>query len=199
MALLAERLAVPLPKPMRTLPRDPRGYPIPYIVLVDASKQAQFTINDVRKVSVCIKRRLCAICGKRMDVADMWFAGGSRCFLHPLGAFIDPPMHMECGTYAMEVCPFLAARRYTGRIDAAKLDPADLPEGMSLVDVPYMNPRLPALFGFGCARAIGYHRKPDGSGIFVVNDWRYVEWWKAGERVNAPETGEPPPDTEFTT
>jgi hypothetical protein len=198
MATLAERLTTPLPRTMRTLARDPRGYPIPFIVLVDAGGNAQFTINDVRKVHMCITRRLCSICGKRL-ARHVWFAGGSRCFLHEAGAFIDGPVHYECGAYALTVCPFLAASRYGRRIDTAKLKPSNIPSDMTLVEVEFAEPRLPELFGFGETGAYEFMRSEARTGVFHVHDWSYVEWWKAGAQVPPPDTGISPPIINTTT
>lgn len=184
------RLAVEVPKRMRTLPRDTRGYPIPYIVLVDRRGVPQFTINDDRLVQRCRRRSLCAICGKPHDRDGMWFVGGSRCFLHEHGAFVDPPVHLECAEYALRVCPFLAARKYTGRIDAAKLAPGSLPPGTALAAWDHMPPDLPERFGLG--RTLGYEISRT-TGLYLVDDWRYVEFWQAGQPVNAPDTGEPAP------
>ena len=193
---MSARLSVEIPKRMRTLDRDIRGFPVPYLVLIDKRRQPQFTINDVRKAARCDLWALCAICGKRLDrdqgAPMRWFIGGSRCFLHPDGAFLDPPNHLECAEYALRVCPFLAARRYTGRIDDAKLDPDAKPDGLTLVRHEGMEPRLPERFGLGLAEITTPHYQRTGI-IYKVPRWRYVEFWRAGEPINAPETGEPPP------
>lgn len=201
-SLVQARLArVPLPQRMRTLRKDVRGYPVPFLVLIDKSGVPQFTINDHTKAFACQRKHLCAICGKKFErnpstfEYEMWFVGGSRCFLHSNGAFLDPPMHRECGEYALRVCPFLAARRYIARIDDAKLSTVDLPEDRALVRTEHMMPDLPERFGFGMTYE--YQFLTDnipGVGVFVVPDWRYVEWWQAGVRINAPDTGEPPAD-----
>jgi hypothetical protein len=202
--LLARRLAIELPRRMRTLPRDRRGYPIPFIVLIDRNGEPQFTINDWRRVAECRTKHLCSICGKRFDKHpvsskyEMWFVGGSRCFLHPRGGFLDPPMHLDCATYALRVCPFLAARAYSGRIDDAKLTPGGLPSGTALVREEYMQPALPERFGLGLTFDYRFHQEPNSAGVYTVDDWHYVEWWKAGEAVDAPASGEPPPDPRET-
>jgi hypothetical protein len=183
-----------LPKRMRTLARDHRGFPIPYIVMIDTHGTPQFTINDVRRTDECRRKRLCAICGKRFD-DGMWFVGGSRCFLHEFGAFLDPPVHYECGEYALRICPFLAAAKYSKRIDAAKLPAGGLPEGMALVREEGMTPRLPERFGFG--RTDGYEVKSHGLRgpyFYTVPQWDFVEWWQQGERCNAPDSGRPAPE-----
>jgi hypothetical protein len=190
---VARATSIFMPMSMRTLERDSRGYPIPFIVLRDKSGQPQFTINDVRKTNQCHTKRLCSICGKRMP-STVWFVGGSRCFLHADGAFLDPPMHLECATYALIVCPFLAASKYSRRIDDAKLDPKNTPDNLKLVRTDFMMPRLPERFGLGMTTEYHYERispRP-GEFIFTVRQWGYVEWWRAGSPVEAPESSEPP-------
>lgn len=183
---LGERLALPLPKRLRTRPRDSRGYPIPFIVLIDKSGQPQFTINDTRSVSQCITKKLCSICGKRFE-NGVWFVGGSRCFMHQHGAFLDPPMHNECAEYALRVCPFLAAPRYSGRLDDRKLKPENTPDNMVLVRQDHMLPAQPERFGLGCAATYKVLHPTPGETIFTVDRWEYVEWWRNGVMVNAPD------------
>jgi len=211
MLTVKERLALPLPKRMRTLERDARGYPIPFIVVRDRTGMPQFTINDAEKTEQCRRKGLCSICGKLFDRLPMgahpyravderprprmetWFVGGTRCFLHEHGGFLDPPVHYECGEYALRVCPFLAASRYAKRIDDAKLAPGALPDHM-LIREAFMQPSLPERFGFGLALGVRYHVNAQQGGVYTVDDWRYVEWWREGEPVNAPDSGEPPHD-----
>lgn len=194
---MSARLTVEIPRRMRTLPRDPRGYPVPYVVLLDKRGAPQFTINDVRRSMKCEREGLCSICGKRFERDLMgrrllWFVGGSRCFLHPDGAFLDGPNHLECAEYALRVCPFLAARRYSGRIDDAKLDPTYAPDGLTMVRHEYAEPSLPESFGLGLAEIITVRRHATGN-IYTVPRWRYVEFWHAGQPVNSPDRPEGPP------
>ena len=180
-----DRLAVPLPKSMRTLERDARGYPIPFIVVRDRLGQPQFTINDGDRVEQCRKKTLCSICGKRIT-GSPWFVGGSRCFVHERGAFVDPPVHRECGTYAMRVCPFLATP-YSNPIDDAKLPPDGLPEGMALHRIRHMQPDQPERFGFGCSANYRIQRPNPVDYLYVVFRWEYVEFWHHGEPIGAPD------------
>lgn len=179
---------------MRTLERDRRGYPVPFIALRDKSGKPQFTINDGRKCATARGKHLCTICGRRL-AHDTWFIGGSRCFLYENGAFLDGPVHNECGEYALKVCPFLAMPRYTTLLADRPLNPDHAPDGMALVDVGHMLPDLPERFGFGHASA--YEVFPsDRQGWLHRAFFDYVEWWRDGEPVNAPD--EPPPLQEIT-
>lgn len=181
-----DRLATPIPKLMRIRPRDSRGYPIPYIVLIDKAGNPQFTINNSETVDYCIRRRHCAICGRKM--ADgFWFVGGSRCFLHDHGAFIDPPVHYECGDYALRVCPFLAMPRYSGRIDDRKLKPKNTPDRMSLVITEGMPPAQPERFGFGHCHGFRLIETDHQGRLIRVDSWDFVSWWRNGGEVNAPD------------
>lgn len=110
----------PVPRRMRTLPLDPRGYPIPYIVLRDRNGDPHFTINDSRVRLRCVLQRRCGICGKKIN-GPVWFVGGPLSAFHPHGAYSDGPLHDDCAEYALKVCPWLAISRYTGSIDAKTL------------------------------------------------------------------------------
>src|SRR6478672_2277487 len=104
-----------IPERMLHLKIDERGYAIPWGVVVDDNGTAHFAINDhvVRRRS--ITEDLCGLCGHKL-FRGRWFVGGSKSAFHEHGAFIDPPMHSECAHYALQVCPYLAAPRYTREI-----------------------------------------------------------------------------------
>lgn len=177
----------PIPRLMRTLERDRRGYPVPFIVLRDKLGTPHFTVNDTRLTEAARRKRLCSICGKRLE-ADVWFVGGSRCFLHEHGAFVDGPVHHECGAYALQVCPFLAMPTYTREVAGRTLRPDRMPDDMLTQVIPHMAPFRPERFGFGRTRAYRAFESDRQGWLFRVLVWDYVEWWHHGEQVNAPDT-----------
>jgi hypothetical protein len=111
-------LAVGIPTRMQGLPRDPRGYPVPFIVLIDQGG-AHFALNAREKTAACRLYDLCSICGQKL-LRGRWFTQGPGSALHETGAYIDPPMHGECIAYALKVCPYLAAPRYLRLISMAQ-------------------------------------------------------------------------------
>jgi hypothetical protein len=119
---------VRLPERMAKLERDRRGLPIPFIVMRDKSGQPHFTINDHAKSARCLREDLCPICGQKL-FRGRWFAGGPLSAFHANGCYLDPPTHKECVEYALQVCPFLAAPKYTGRLDDAALAEDQLEPG----------------------------------------------------------------------
>jgi hypothetical protein len=183
MSELQSRLAVPIPKRLRTRPLDRRGYPVPWVVFIDGAGMPQFTINDIGKAHACRTKRLCGLCGNRMD-KTMWFIGGKRCFTHEHGAFVDPPNHYECAEYALRVCPFLAAPSYARRIDFGKLTPASIGDRIALALHNDMPDDRPDCFGLGATRG---WRFIDEASVYVVERWDYLEWWKAGVTCAVPE------------
>jgi hypothetical protein len=176
---------VAMPRVLRTRPRDRRGYPVPFIAAWDIHGEPLFTVNDIRRLIACRTQHLCALCGKRFSSVDggweMWFVGGARCFLHEQGAFLDPPSHRACAEYALAVCPFLAARKSWRPIDPAKVRPIE--DDATLIVHSNANATLPESFGLGLT--FGYRLIP-GEHVLVVDDWRYLEFWRAGQPVNAP-------------
>lgn len=193
-SLVARRLTAEIPKRMRTLPRDSRGYPIPHIVFIDKTKQPQFTINDHAKVLDCLKKKLCAICGKRMDLG-FWFVGGERSFLNEAGAFLDPPSHLECAEYALKVCPFLCAHRYTNRLDDALIRSKAATVGIALTRNEFMISDLPARFGLGWTRSYRVVQRGLSDVIIWPAPWDYLEFWREGAPCAAPDSALPELDT----
>ena len=120
-----------MPARIARLPRDPRGYPIPWNVL-RANGAAFFTVNDDRRHWIAIRRGLCPICGEALG-RWKWFVGGPRSAFDPNGWYSDLPGHRECIEFSLQTCPYLAAPKYLGRIDIADWSKLP-PEARILVD-----------------------------------------------------------------
>ena len=174
-----------MPKRLRTRPRDRRGYPIPFIVMIDKEGRPHFTINTGIRVAECFTKKLCGLCGKRHDPGGVWFVGGSRCFTDPNGRFLDPPMHEDCARYALRVCPYLAAPSYPKRIDARTLKPDAVPEAMEIVSERGMAEARPDIFMLG--RAITWLPEPlqdDPRHLcFMAREWLHLETWQGGQMI----------------
>lgn len=102
---------VPIPHKLQNRPKDPRGYPVPYNVFMTNDNQPVFSVNDQYKNWECADSKLCTICGWGLQ-ADTWLIGGPLSAFHPQGAFLDLPVHKECGLYALQVCPYLGIPNY---------------------------------------------------------------------------------------
>lgn len=130
---------VPIPERMAGLERDHRGYPVPANVMRDGKGLPVFTVNNINwvienQITAAVPK--CGICGGDLEIGDMYFLGGPVSALHPHGAFADGPLHLECGEYAVQVCPWLAlpSGRYKHAIgEKAIKNPTD--DAAFLVDI----------------------------------------------------------------
>ncbi len=153
-----------MPRGIRSLPIDERGYPVPWFVQwFDAQGGAtnprigkpDFRIADGRKRNAAVQHGLCWICGMRLGKVFA-FVVGPMCAVNRVSG--DPPMHRTCAEFSVLACPFLT------RPKAERRD-AGLPEGG---EVP----------GFGIMRNPGvslvwitdsYRPVDDGKGSFVIH------------------------------
>jgi hypothetical protein len=161
---------------MAHLPRDPRGYPIPWTVYRDAAGRAHFTINDEHRRLQCVLDKRCSICGERLFPSRLWFVGGPFSAFHERGAYLDPPMHIECARYSLQVCPYLALASYRGLISDRTLsadDPIGLVERTAMPDRPLL---------FVCALARDAAMLPSNV-IVPARPFLRVEFWRHGARL----------------
>lgn len=175
-----------IPDRMAHLERDHRGYPIPYIVLRSDDGRAHFTVNDSARVANAAKKELCAICGKRLYRGERWFGGGPMSAFHEHGAYLDGPTHHECGTFALQTCPYLAAPKYTGRIDAQTIRPGTLEDRIILVDNTTI-PDRPDVFVFACATSYKVITEPGRLLFRPKRPWVTYECWAQGRKLTREE------------
>lgn len=188
---------IPVPRRMRALQRDRRGYPVPFIVLRDRDGVPLFAVNDSVRHDRAIREGRCPICGNKLDRIK-WLVGGPMSAFHPQGAYIDSALHHECMQYAMQVCPYLAAPNFGGHVDATS--PAlvrRVPEEMLMVDTTTI-PGRPPLFV-----AVATHRQEilegqhtlTGAGQMYMSmlhvrperPFLKIEYWRHGKQITAEE------------
>jgi hypothetical protein len=169
---------ITIPKRMRHLPRDRRGYPIPKSVLIDRNGRPHFTINDdVVRLKQLVEKR-CPICGAKLT-GKQWFVGGPQSAFNEHGAYIDLPMHYECAHYALQACPYLAAPNYSGRINAATLSDDD--DTMRVLLDQTMIPDRPPLFVAVQCRT---HQITLNGYLQPMRPYLRVEYWQHGKRLD---------------
>lgn len=183
---------VPIPDRMRHLPLDPRGYPVPVIVMRDSVGNPLFAANAEEDRQRMFRDDRCHICGKRLD-RGRWFVGGhlSACAVH--GQFMDGGLHGECARYALKVCPYMAAPTYGRLVGPHQLknhrseavilhdDTATntRPEFFVALMAVAQQPSYATVHGFGHRRFVRLVRPRPGS-------VRRVELWRHGELITDP-------------
>lgn len=180
----------PMPPRIAQLPRDSRGYPIPWNVLRRASGERAgepiFTVNDDRRAFRALRERLCPICGGPLG-RWQWFTGGPRSAFDEHGWYLDLPGHRECAEYALAVCPYLSATKYLRRIDVPDMSGIGTP---LLMDDTIDDNRPEVFVAVASPRAEASLRgAPDGLGRLVTPYVRPARpltgWqvWRHGERL----------------
>lgn len=166
---------------------------IPYIVLRDRNNVPHFKVNDERKVEECIEKGLCSVCGQKLG-DDKWLIGGKMSAFHERGAYVDIPVHKECGVYSLETCPYMAYTQYTAK-GVSDNEKAVLLEKEGLV---LMNPTLDAnrLQYFVFVRIEGYSviRRLMDRFIHPVRPYLEIEYWRDGTRISEQEVNILDPD-----
>jgi hypothetical protein len=92
-----------LPRRMRNL-KTYMGYPVTFVTFVGPDGRADFKVIDERKKMICLRNRLCGMCGQKLG-DTIALIGGEKSVKS--GFFTDPPMHSECARYAARTCPYL--------------------------------------------------------------------------------------------
>lgn len=180
--------AVEVPPKMRLLPRDKRGYPIPWLVQRDLTGRPFFVMNDSMKTMACGRRGLCSICGRKLE-RDVWLIGGPGAAFHEHGAYLDPPMHHQCATYALKVCPYLGTR-YTGRIDAVLLKHGKWDPRMRIITEDLTLPEQPPFFVLGRTSKATFRwdvENGDNPRFHPKRPWLAVEFWVWGQQITEAE------------
>lgn len=106
---------VPIPKRLQERPRW-RGLPIPFIAFIGSNDEPDFRIIDQEKRMYVVIKRLCQLCGDKLG-KYIFFVGGPN--VAKYNQYFEPPLHLDCLIYAMQVCPFIV-----GKI----VDHADIPK-----------------------------------------------------------------------
>ncbi len=94
----------PIPPELAHLKRDERGYPIPFFVSMVGHKP-QFQLISQQKQIICVEKKLCPICGKKLYKDGAYFISG------PMGLYnrvsTDPGMHRVCAEFSLRACPHI--------------------------------------------------------------------------------------------
>lgn len=105
-----------LPPRIATLPKDHRGFPVPWFVqwmeggrpCAVGTGEPDFRVIDTEKFRIAMRSPRCWICGQPMGVHRV-FAIGPMCSINRI--ISEPPSHRECSEFAVKACPFLANPR----------------------------------------------------------------------------------------
>ena len=175
---------IPIPQLMLDhCERDPRGLPVPFVVLKDKDGKHHFKINDTQKTLDCMMGGKCTICGQPMSDEDRWVVGGIASAFDDKGYYLDHPVHKVCGEYALQVCPYLAVRNYNAKIDMMKMQEHFKDQAEIKLHNPTIDPdRLP-FFVFGRPHEIRYVIQGDDIIVVPSRPFLETEIWDEGKII----------------
>jgi hypothetical protein len=168
---------VPMPPRIATLPRDHRGYPVPFFVQWMNGKP-EFPIFDPHKWRRCVDHKLCWICGQRLG-RHLAYAVGPMCTINRVSS--EPAQHRECAEYALRVCPFLINPAMR-RVPTEKYGSVTPPGGI-------MDERNPGVMALWVTPSFSILRTPNGP-IISMGDPERVDWFTRGRAATATEAAE---------
>lgn len=153
------------PAHVSSLMRDKRGFRVPWFVDLKAPWRdgvPDFRIMDARHLKMAVRDRRCWICGRLLRGEPGTFVAGPMCGINRNSA--EPPCHLECARWAVQICPFLAFPKRTR-------DESDIPTHASVAGIGITrNPGVTMLW-----TTTGYTVKPGP--LFDIGEPAAVEWW----------------------
>jgi hypothetical protein len=170
-----------LPMRMKTLPRDERGFPVPWFVdWIDG--KPEFRAMDGKKYIAAIRENRCWVCGEKMGITKC-FVAGPMCGINRTSA--EPPSHIECARWSAKNCPFLSNPRQVRREDEAinNTNLRDRAPGHALT-------RNPGVAMLWITRQYEVFNDGRGNPLIQMGEPESVEWYAHGriatrEEVNA--------------
>lgn len=158
-----------LPPAVAALPRDPRGYPVPWFVAEVDGRRDDLRIACAEKRTLAFHRRLCWVCGQRLERKSA-FIGGPLAVTNRV--FGDWCMHPVCAVASMSFCPFLNGdmRRRSGR---------EKPDGAVPLEGAHEN--RPELAALAVCRTESVEMLREG--LFQAPSFYFVWWYRDGQRV----------------
>lgn len=97
-----------MPRSVARLPRDERGFPIPWFVAWENGVH-DFRVMDTRKLENILRGdRSCWTCGGQLRSKSAYVIG-PMCAINRISS--EPTSHVECAEYAAQACPFLSNPR----------------------------------------------------------------------------------------
>lgn len=161
---------VPLPDRFKRLPIDHRGYRVPRFATW-INGQWDFRLADTQWVKTALARRLCFLCGEPLG-QFLAFVIGPMCAVNRVTS--EPPCHLDCATYAVQACPFMAFPN-RGRNAEGLPEKRNAPSG-------FMITRNPGVVLVWVTRSFEVHRTAKGGkgNMIHLGPATSKAWWSHG-------------------
>jgi hypothetical protein len=156
-----------MPRRMRNLPVDKRGYPVPWFVAWQ-NGEPEFRALDPEKWIRAVRDKLCWVCGESMGIYKV-FVLGPMCGINRTAA--EPPCHMDCARWSVRNCPFLKNPDEVRR-ESKELHLED-GSGFAL----QRNPGVTLLWA---TKTLSIFNDEKGKPLIHIGEPELIEWWCRG-------------------
>lgn len=168
-----------VPPRVAMLPRDHRGYPVPWFVAwVGKPKRPEFRVIGTGKIDQAIREQRCWICGGLL-FGQRAYVIGPMCAVNRVSS--EPPSHRACAVYAAKACPFLI-KPHMRRRPHGMPDEAVEPAGVRIE----RNPGVALVWVTGLTQV----RNVPGGVLFDVGHPASVSWYCGGRAATRAEVVE---------
>lgn len=150
------------------LPRDGRGFPVPWFVAWFDGRP-DFRVVHTPRYGQAWNGELCWVCGQKLGAFRAWVMGPVSLLE---GATPEPPCHLECGQFAARSCPHLANPQMRRK-------PKNLPARAPTAGVPVMERSGVTAIWITKGRGAQPFRAPHGV-MFKLDPPSGVEWYVTG-------------------
>lgn len=168
---MVERTFRDMPDRIAALPRNAKGFPIPYFA-EEVNGERDFRVVSAVKMAHAVRNDLCWVCGERLGKFKA-FVIGPMCGINR--TISDPPSHRDYAIFSARNCPFLSnplASRRTSNLPENGQDAARF--GIK---------RNPGAVGVWITQSYKPFRAPAGNAgiLFSIGDPTEVLWFANGE------------------
>jgi hypothetical protein len=166
------REVTPIPRRMRSLARDERGFVVPWFAWHDDTGGLHISVLDQKKWCEAVDRDRCWLCGQPLGVFKAFVVAPINVVTRTV---TEPPSHLDCAEYAMRVCPFLSNPAMRRRQHPERHVDQDCLVGHA-GQRPAPNP---GVFALWVTRSYALGRLRDKVAI-TIGDPERVIWWTRG-------------------
>lgn len=169
----------PIPSRVSRLPRDRRGFPVPWFVEWQDGEPL-FPVMDADKFRQAITFNRCWVCGQPMS-AFKAFVIGPMCVVNRVTS--EPPSHLDCARFAALNCPFLANPRVGRQLGGDEV----IERGGKVAGI--MIERNPGVSCIWVTKSYKLQRTDTGI-LFKIGPAEQVSFWAHGRPATRAETDE---------
>jgi hypothetical protein len=160
-----------MPERIAALPRNAKGFPIPYFA-EEVNGERDFRVVSPVKMAHAVRNGICWVCGGRLGKFKA-FVIGPMCGINR--TISDPPSHRDCAIFSARNCPFLSSPLAKRRTDGLPENGQDA-AGLGLK----RNPGAVGVWITLSYRPFRPHAGNDGF-LFRIGDPTEVLWFANGE------------------